>query len=319
MTTPGLQSFNIKKLEQLNFIENIDVELTNKCNFNCVYCYVERDKIDHLKKPLIKQILRFCEENHVKNITLTGGEPLLYNNFDFLINLIENTNLNVTFFTNGSFLNSVLGKYDFSQISICLKRDCVSDELQALMCGIDRMPYEFFDLIESIKRKVKEITVHAALTSINYKALPELYKILKSIGIPLYISRVVPSKEIIKKIIPTKEMCKEVFSLIAKLNAKNLTIPFVGDVGCIKMYCSIFIDRFGTIYPCSNLPFVVGRVKNDGVNIDIEKLKRFRSIDKEIKGKCKTCSDSWRCYGCRGIAFYITGDYLAGGPLCWRE
>jgi len=319
VTTPGLQSFGIKKLKQLKFIENIDIELTNKCNFNCIYCYVKRDKTTHLKVSLLETILKYCEKNDVKNITLTGGEPFLYKNFDYLIHLIENTDINITFFTNGSFLKNVIKEYDFSQISICLKRDCLSDGLQALVCGINQMPYNFFDLINSIKKEVKELTVHSALTAMNYKELPQLYKILKNMGIPHYISRVVPSKETIKKIIPTKEMCKEVFSSIAKINGKELTIPFAGDVGCIKMYCSIFIDRFGTIYPCSNLPIIVGKVNETKLKIEKQKLKIFRNIDKEIKGKCKICPYLSRCYGCRGIAFHITGDYLAGDPLCWRK
>ncbi len=319
MTTPGLQSFGLRRFQNIAFIENIDIELTNQCNFNCMYCYVDRTQVTHLDILTLKNIIDFCAENNVSNITLTGGEPFLYKHFDELMAIIEKRDdINFSFFSNGSFLKKVFKKYDFSQFNICLKRDCINDELQSLMCGISKMPYNFVDLVVHTQDNVHEVTVHSTLTAMNYKELPDLHRFCKKLGVPHYISRYVPARGDIKKLLPTPEMCKKVFSEIAKMEGKECKIPFVGEIGCIKMYCSLFIDRFGTIYPCSNLPIKVGFVTRKDFSINYEKLKIFRNINKNILGKCRTCVENWRCYGCRAIAYHLTGNYLESDPLCWK-
>ncbi len=45
-------------------------------------------------------------------------------------------------------------------------------------------------------------------------------------------------------------------------------------------------------------------------------LKNYREM---IKGPCRTCEKSSECYGCRGAAYQLTGDYLASDPTCWRN
>jgi radical SAM protein with 4Fe4S-binding SPASM domain len=48
----------------------------------------------------------------------------------------------------------------------------------------------------------------------------------------------------------------------------------------------------------------------------INNLKNYRQM---IKGECRDCDKAEECYGCRGAAFQLTGDYLASDPTCWRN
>jgi radical SAM protein with 4Fe4S-binding SPASM domain len=48
----------------------------------------------------------------------------------------------------------------------------------------------------------------------------------------------------------------------------------------------------------------------------IRNLKNYREM---IKGACASCEKSSECYGCRGAAYQLTGDYLASDPTCWRN
>ena len=45
-------------------------------------------------------------------------------------------------------------------------------------------------------------------------------------------------------------------------------------------------------------------------------IKNYRTT---IKGPCQSCEKKEECYGCRGAAFQMTGDYLASDPTCWRN
>jgi len=37
-----------------------------------------------------------------------------------------------------------------------------------------------------------------------------------------------------------------------------------------------------------------------------------------VKEPCGTCSKTTDCYGCRGAAYQLTGDYLTGDQMCWK-
>ena len=37
-----------------------------------------------------------------------------------------------------------------------------------------------------------------------------------------------------------------------------------------------------------------------------------------MKEPCRTCSKTTDCYGCRGAAYQLTGDYLTGDQMCWK-
>jgi radical SAM protein with 4Fe4S-binding SPASM domain len=52
---------------------------------------------------------------------------------------------------------------------------------------------------------------------------------------------------------------------------------------------------------------------------DSEILQDLKDHIHTIKGPCRSCEKADMCYGCRGAAYQVTGDYLASDPLCWRN
>ncbi len=116
------------------YIKTAFLILTNQCNFECTYCFVEND-IKKQKRPFIKmsretaaKTLDFFETmirrdpaqfEEEKSIILYGGEPLL--NKDVAVYIIEETarrkaegrfpdKLNINLITNGSLVSADLVK-----------------------------------------------------------------------------------------------------------------------------------------------------------------------------------------------------------------
>lgn len=85
---------------------NLDIYITEKCNFKCSYCYKGKSKnIDISYNNIIKCIdfIKNCKYDVVPCIL--GGEPLLNpNTLNILINLLEKLNnvKSITITTNGS-------------------------------------------------------------------------------------------------------------------------------------------------------------------------------------------------------------------------
>lgn len=74
------------------------------CNLNCSYCDTQwvNQKDTVSKKMTTEEIFEYIQNTGVKNVTLTGGEPLLQKDISLLIQkLIDNQN-SVEIETNGS-------------------------------------------------------------------------------------------------------------------------------------------------------------------------------------------------------------------------
>lgn len=75
------------------------------CNLDCSYCDTQWANEESVKYELMseKEIYEYIKSTKVRNVTLTGGEPLLQNNIIQLLNVLStDDNLSVEIETNGS-------------------------------------------------------------------------------------------------------------------------------------------------------------------------------------------------------------------------
>jgi radical SAM protein with 4Fe4S-binding SPASM domain len=76
------------------------------------------------------------------------------------------------------------------------------------------------------------------------------------------------------------------------------------------------------VTPCVGVNLPLGNVRRQPLKTIVENsrvLKDLKNYRHTIKGPCNSCDMADGCYGCRGAAYQITGDYLASDPLCWRH
>ena len=76
-----------------------------KCNLNCSYCDTKWANKDDSPYSLmsLEELYKKVVESGIKNITITGGEPLFQENIEiFLKKLAENPEISVEIETNGS-------------------------------------------------------------------------------------------------------------------------------------------------------------------------------------------------------------------------
>jgi radical SAM protein with 4Fe4S-binding SPASM domain len=92
----------------------LDVELTERCNNNCIHCCINLPEGDQsaLEKELdaaaVKRILKEAASLGVLEVRFTGGEPLLRPDFEELYLFARRLGLKVLLFTNGRLINSRL-------------------------------------------------------------------------------------------------------------------------------------------------------------------------------------------------------------------
>ena len=83
-----------------------------KCNLNCGYCDTRWANSPDLKPQLMtaEELVEYVKSTGVKNVTLTGGEPLLQKDIAELLTLLGESGAEVEIETNGSISIKELAK-----------------------------------------------------------------------------------------------------------------------------------------------------------------------------------------------------------------
>jgi MoaA/NifB/PqqE/SkfB family radical SAM enzyme len=91
-------------------LTHLDMELTERCNNNCIHCYINlpADDISAKERELtteeIEEILKEATALGCLSVRFTGGEPLLREDFEELYVFARRLGLKVLLFTNATLI-----------------------------------------------------------------------------------------------------------------------------------------------------------------------------------------------------------------------
>jgi len=97
-------------------LSRLDMELTERCNNNCIHCYINlpaddiKAKEQELSTEEIKYILKEAASLGCLKVRFTGGEPLLREDFEELYLFARKLGLKVILFTNATLITSELAE-----------------------------------------------------------------------------------------------------------------------------------------------------------------------------------------------------------------
>ncbi len=93
-------------------LDKLDIELTERCNNNCIHCYIKLPVEDQAarKRKLstddIRNILKEAASLGCLTARFTGGEPLLREDFEELYVFARKQGLKVMLFTNTTLITT---------------------------------------------------------------------------------------------------------------------------------------------------------------------------------------------------------------------
>jgi len=103
-----------KNKGQALLLGKLDIELTERCNNNCIHCCINIPATDLIakKKELssaeIKNIIQQAADLGCRSVRFTGGEPLLRADFEELYIFTRKLGVSVMLFTNATLINKHL-------------------------------------------------------------------------------------------------------------------------------------------------------------------------------------------------------------------
>lgn len=87
-------------------LKNLFIELTTACNFKCEMCDIWQTKRQFLPFNLLSKVLRQARELGADQVSFSGGEALLYPNFQDALKLAKTLGFNIFISTNGSLISA---------------------------------------------------------------------------------------------------------------------------------------------------------------------------------------------------------------------
>ena len=116
------------------------------CNLRCSYCDTTYSFINpKYEDESVSNIINYIKSKNIKNITITGGEPLIQKDIDILLNELIKLNHNVEIETNGSI---DIKKYLNDKISFTLDYKLPTSLMEHFM-NVDN--YKYITKKDSVK------------------------------------------------------------------------------------------------------------------------------------------------------------------------
>jgi len=319
-------------------LTNLHLEITSKCNERCVHCYIPHDnKINHIESDLFYSILEQCKKMNLLHVTISGGEPMMHNNFIDFLKKCNEYNFSVNVLSNLTLLN----------------KDIIEEMKRNHLLSVQVSLYSM------------DSNIHDAITQVkgSYKKTKNAILKLKENDIPLQISCPIMKQNIncyndvidwgkthninvgsdyviiarynhttqnlcnrlsindVKKIISQRIVNEpQYFELMEKEAEKKKKNMNPDDIVCSVCYSSICIADNGNVYPCAGWQdYVVGNVYEKTLN-DIWnnslKVNYLRNLRKRDFPKCIQCPENEFCTMCM---VRNSNEHPLGDPLAVNE
>jgi radical SAM protein with 4Fe4S-binding SPASM domain len=338
-----MQIYNLEFTEQeiraavaADRLLSMEIEFSRICNFRCSYCYVE-EKIecrDELTRKEIKDVILQAKALGARKIIVLGGEPSIYPHLVEMLRFIGKEGLKAEIFTNGSGITRDLAAVLAEEkVRVALKLNSRDERVQDQLAGKKGA----FLLISKALATLREagypsqdlfLAISTVICRQNILELPAMWQWLREENIEPFFEVITPQANAIANnwLGVGSEELKALFSRLSTLDQQKFgrtwepQPPLVGNK-CMRHQVSCVVTATGEVMPCVGVTIALDNIRNNKL-ADILKnsevitnLKNYRTT---IKGQCASCEKADECYGCRGAAYQLTGDYLASDPTCWR-
>lgn len=261
----------------------VTVKLTDKCNYRCIFCRLPREKAEKagcfcpVDFQKLQELVRDLKFLNTEEIHLSGyGEPFTHPDIYRMIDMIHDSGLNLTVFTNGFFSPArlrTLVKIDRLIVQYSAATQPVFRRIHAPLGDTFDQKKKRIELLGKLSRKHKRPAIHIVftLTPFNVNDIGEVFDFCAKLGLDSLEFRSAPGicaaesismskKEILKLRCALNGLMKSGSRYLHKTNVPQLCRKalkgFEGeDFLRKKSYCYLgwfqcHINLYGEVSPC---------------------------------------------------------------------
>lgn len=329
-----------------NPLKEIRIELTQKCNLGCRYCYIEYLTKTNGKKEIsfqeIKKVINEAMKQGLETVSLTGGEPFLrYDLVKKIIKFASDKGLKTGILTNAVLTNEdkikELKKLGLDWIRISL--DGSNEEINSL-CR-DRIGFN--NIIDTIKiskklglytiirgtanRKNKTDLINLIKLAIKLNAdridIQPIYPTKNKIIDKEFMLNVKEHKKTAANLLKFRRTIKNPIKIILYYNWFEFLLPEFQNEPVYMSSCGRtfgFVDAFGFFKTCGPNIKLLGNVRKENILKIWNESKFLKQLRKNGKYEiCKTCDKFNLCLNsCPAATYNLHKDLKHSPPLCPR-
>jgi radical SAM protein with 4Fe4S-binding SPASM domain len=296
------------------------LDLTYRCNEQCVHCYLDHDDHGEMTTAEIKNLLSEMAEAGVFILTLSGGEIFMRKDFFEILEHARALTFCVKLKTNAVLVREKqaarlrdLG-VESIQVSIYSHRPDVHD-------AITKVPGSFrrsVDAIRFLRAQGLKVVIANVLMTGNMLDHHGVRALAEELDAQYTLDpTITPMMDGDRSILDLKADVSELRTLFRDEayvgNAEEFCAPppaptedSMESLPCSAGHTACYISPYGEFYPCVQFPLSCGNVRQQRfIDIwrDSEQLKEVRSIRLRDLSSCSQCAHGSTCTRCPGLAF----------------
>lgn len=312
------------------------LELTERCNYNCIHCYINKAANDpiasqkEMSTAQVKDLIDQLAEAGTLFLLITGGEPFLRSDFIEIFEYSRRKGLLVTIFSNGSMLTpeiaSVLAEYGIRGLEITLygatpeTYEAVTQRpgsYEHCMRGIEtalafKLPLSLKTfVVNTNKYELAQMREFAHERNLKFRFDSMLIPRFDGTGDDHHLQLSI--EEMIRLDMEDPERVSAWRDVIKE--RRDLQVDRVHIYNCGAAHQSFHIDAYGNISPCALVRTPCYNVFELGLKNAWELLGGVRTLKHTKKTDCADCPYVMFCNQCTGWSQLVMGDLETPVPF----
>lgn len=297
---------------------NGSLELTPLCTMDCGMCYVRLSREEMERKGRLRtaeEYIALTQEMAragVLFLLLTGGEPLLFPDFQKLYTALKGMGFVLTVNTNGTLIDEswadFFARHKPRRVNITLYGS--SEETYEKLCRCPGGYEKAVKAVRLLKERGVDVKINGSATRLNRQDMAEIYRIGRELDVPVHTDcYMIPAlherglpQDRQTRLDPESAARAEVEALRAELGPEGLR-EYAGLIAaeienekkeygtgifCLAGNCSFTVNWQGELRPCVSLSEPSAPVFERG----------FEAAWQEIREKAKGLHMNEKCGGC---------------------
>lgn len=271
-----------EKIKRGESIAIIQFQYNYTCNFLCQHCSVKRfqGKKDGRSFTMadVRRLTQQADEMGLARFVITGGEPLVFKDFDTLVEAIGPQKFYINCDTNGWFLDKVRARHikgigvDRIQLSIDSLNASEHDNFRKAK-GSHQRAIKAVDaaLDAGLAIFIQTVVTKQRLRTDEFIEFIEYFN-KKGIGVFVTYAKPVGAWEGNFDVLVDKNDMDYMRKLEKKYNLFTHLTPAYGlDMGCIAVKAMVSVTQYGNVLPCPYIHTSIGNVFEEPLKDIIQK------------------------------------------------
>ncbi|MDI6841024.1 MAG: radical SAM protein [bacterium] len=319
------------------FLYKVHFNLTNACNLRCIHCLmVGQSSKDELTTKEVKNILDQLADLGCFELTFSGGEPLLRDDFVDILEYSFKKGFYVFLLTNGTLLtNQIVDRFNSYPIEVQVSLEGSRAEIHDKIVGVNGAFKRIMEGIDMLNKKGIKWWAAQSIIKENFDDIDDFQCLAEKLGIRVYaIPLILPALN--RDLSPTYHRLSddELQALFAKVPLppylKDDTLPMGKEARlnfksrvrlATRHYC--VIDSHGKVYPSLYHFWTpeAGDLRKQALSdiwLNSNIFHWMRNL--EISAfKCYSCKFLLnKCFPSRGVAYLESGNIFEVPRECCR-